>query len=320
LTVFPSDPPQIFQLTETSGAAYRPRWSPDAHFIAWLYYDPDTDAVDFWLTDNLDGSSRPISTGGIEEPGLRSLGWSSDSRFLIYTAAQPDGSERDIYRLEVESGEIVNLTSDCPAWDSDPAWSPDGALIAFVSDRAEDGKGLDDIWVMAPDGTRLRNVTNSSDWEDITPGWSPEGAEIAFYRWSVYASDERGPSGLWVTKLDGSEERLLIQLDVLAPGFFAPAWSPDGRFVAYQFGLPDEADVYVIPAAGGEAINVSNLPGDDYGASWSPDSQSLIFTNSTEDDLRLYLAAPDGTDTRPLLDFSGNGLGEWPPTLPPDSQ
>jgi Tol biopolymer transport system component len=54
--------------------------------------------------------------------------------------------------------------------------------------------------------------------------------------------------------------------------------------------------------------------------SWSPDSQSLIFTNSTEDDLRLYLAAPDGTHTRPLLDFSGNGLGEWAPALRPDSQ
>jgi tricorn protease-like protein len=74
---------QIFQLTETSGVAYRPRWSPDARFIAWLYYDPDTDAIDFWLTDNLSESSRPISTGSIGEPDLRSFGWSPDSRLAI---------------------------------------------------------------------------------------------------------------------------------------------------------------------------------------------------------------------------------------------
>lgn len=308
------DPPRIFNLTETSGAAYFPRWSPDLRFIAYLYYDSSTGTVDFWLFDNLGASSRPISMGGIERLG--NFSWSPDSRFLVYTAVQPDGMERDIYRLDVESGEIVNLTADSPVWDSAPAWSPDGELIVFVSDRTENGKGLDDIWVMRPDGSGLKNVTGS-DWEEWSPAWSPDSTKVAFYRWRLYGSDKRGPSGLWVAKVDGSEERLLIQLDGLLAVLDAPAWSPDGHSIAYQFGVPGETEVYVIPAEGGEAINVSNLPGDDSRVSWRPDSQALIFTNKGEHDLALYIVAPDGTDARPLLATGGNGLGEWAPALPP---
>jgi Tol biopolymer transport system component len=59
--------------------------------------------------------------------------WSPDSRFLIYAAGQPDGTERDVYRLEVSTGEVENLTADCGVWDSAPAWSPDSQAILFTN-------------------------------------------------------------------------------------------------------------------------------------------------------------------------------------------
>jgi Tol biopolymer transport system component len=317
ITLFPDAPPNVFLLTDNPGYALRPRWSPDLRHIGYLDYDPDTGAVEFWVIDMLDGaSSRPVGEAGLSN--VDDFSWSPDGRFLVFHGTQPDKSERGVYRLEVESGGIVNLTADSPVWNSDPAWSPDGELIAFVSDRAEDVKGMDNVWLMAPDGTGLTNLTDS-DWEDTKPSWSPDGTQIAFYRWSLYGADERGPTGLWVTNVETGEERLIIELEGMFTGFGfdAPTWSLDGRFIAYQAGLPDEADVYVISAAGGEAVNVSNLPGDDRSVAWSPDSKSLIFTHSDEEGFALYIAAADGTDTRPLLEFGGNDFGDWAPVLQP---
>jgi len=310
------DPPQVFALTETAGIAMRPRWSPDLQHIAYLYRGPEAEAFDLWLIDST-GSvpDRAVTTGGLE--GLENYTWSADSRFLVFSGAGAGGAERDLFRVDVESGEMVNLTADSPVWDSDPACSPDGKWIAFVSDRAEDGKGTDHIWVMAPDGSDLRQLTNT-DWEDVNPAWSPDSAKIAFYRWSFIDAGEGGPSGLWVTKADGSDARLVIELSVMGAGLDAPVWSPDGNWIAYQSGAPDEADVYVISTEGGGPVRVSDLPGNECSISWAPDSGVLIFTNETDEGVRLYMAAPDGTETRPLLDEEGNGLAEWQPAFPAD--
>lgn len=306
-----ADPPRLYQLTETEGAAYRPRWSPDLRYLAYIYAPPDATAAELWLFDNMEGGMGAVSAG---IPGLDDFVWTPDGRYLVYAADQPDGVERDIYRIEVESGEVVNLTADSSVWDSAPAASPDGQSLAFVSDRAPSGKGMDNIWVMGIDGSDPRNLTDS-DWEDVSPGWSPDGAWIAFYRWSVAPAEEGGPAGLWVMRADGGEARLLAGLGDFLAGLDAPVYSPDGLWIAYQGGIAGDSDVYVIPAEGGEPVNVSNMAGHDYAISWRADSQSLTFTHEGEEGLTLYVAAPDGTDTASLLGGAGNGLGEWAPLM-----
>jgi Tol biopolymer transport system component len=305
-----SEPPAVSQRTETAGSAYAPRWSPDRRSIAYFAQDAETMRVDLWIVENVEGApARVLTEGDLRELG--DVSWSADSRYLVFHAVLPDGIDQDIVRLDVETGEHVNLTADSPAWERDPRWSPDGAWIAFVSDRvAGAGKGQESIWRMAPDGSDLAQVTGS-DWEDARPSWSPDGDEIAFYRWSFLEPVEGGPAGLWVARADGSEERLVIELDVLPTGMDAPAWSPDGRWIAYQVGPSNDADLYVVPAGGGMPVNVSTLPGHDYAASWSPDSRFVLFTNSAEGQVRLCVTDVEGDLLWPLLETSGNRLGAW---------
>ncbi|MEJ2736326.1 MAG: hypothetical protein P8189_22625 [Anaerolineae bacterium] len=309
-----SEPATISQRTATLGSAYAPRWSPDGQSIAYFSQDAGTRRVNLWIVGNGKGAPARALTGG----DLREMGevsWSPDSRYLVFHALVPDGIDHDIVRLDIEAGEYINLTANSPAWDRDPRWSPDGAWIAFVSDRvAGTGSGQESIWRMAPDGSDLSQVT-ASDWEDVRPAWSPDGDEIAFYRWSFLDLVEGGPSGLWVTRADGSEERLLIELDVLPLGFDAPAWSPDGRWIAYQAGPSNNADLYVVPAGGGSPMNISALPGHDYAASWSPDSRFLLFTNSAEGEDRLFVADVEGDGLWALREMPGNRLGVWAPEI-----
>jgi Tol biopolymer transport system component len=243
--------------------------------------------------------------------------WSPDGKFLMYDAPQADGVEKDIFRMAVPSGEIVNLTADNPTWDSSPVWSPDGNWMAFVSDRAEEGKLSDNLWLMDPQGGQVRRLTNSDATfqEDIGPNWSPDSSQVAFLRISLFGENAQpdSPSGLWVVDVNTGEERLLQALDGFLLGLEAPVWSPDGNWIAYSAPGPADTDIWIIPAADGEPINLSNIPGEDASISWAPNSQELIFTNTANNGLSQFIVATDGSAPRLLVETGQNGLGHWSP-------
>ncbi|MFQ5846936.1 MAG: TolB family protein [Candidatus Methylomirabilales bacterium] len=90
----------------------------------------------------------------------------------------------EIYLLDLKTGEERRLTAD-PATDMDPAISPDGRRIAFVSDR----RGKFEVYLMDLDGTNLNRLTET-DTFDIQPSFSPDGRWLAFERGGdIYAVD-----------------------------------------------------------------------------------------------------------------------------------
>ena len=87
------------------------------------------------------------------------------------------------------------------ALERQPAWSPNGSLIAYVSDEA----GNDDIWICDALGTSATNLTSSSAGVDVLPAWSPDGSHLAFY------SERDGP-GVYVMTALGAAARKLVTL------------------------------------------------------------------------------------------------------------
>lgn len=305
------------QMSYAAGLSYGANWSPSGQRIAYFFLDGLTQETDLWYFDIASGPEpAPITTGGAANDVDR-LSWSADSEFLVYAAPQPDGAESDVYRVSIASGEVVNLTAESAAWDASPDWSPDGEWVVFVSDRAEAGKASDNLWLMNSEGGDLRQLTNSDATfqEDIEPSWSPDGRQIAFFRHSLLGDslDETRPSGLWLVDVGTGEETALVHITGFLVGAQPPVWSPDGRWLAYNAPGVVDTDIWVVSAAGGEPINVSNLPGEDATISWSPNSQELIFTNTNNGKMSQLIVGADGSALSLLVQSGENGLGSWSP-------
>ena len=118
----------------------------------------------------------------------------------------------EIYVMYADGSNQVNLTNNT-AFDSEPAWSPDGSKIAFVSVVSERDGNIE-IYVMDADGSNQVNLTNNVASDDNI-AWSPDGSKIAFL------SSRDGNGEIYVMEADGSNQ---VRLTNTANNF-NPVWS-----------------------------------------------------------------------------------------------
>jgi Tol biopolymer transport system component len=165
---------------------------------------------------------------------------------------------------------------------SDPAYSPDGAKVAFVGGGALG----QDIFVMNADGTGRKQVTNTGA-ADRQPAWSSDGKKIAFVANSS-SIDGQTDDEIWTINADGSGRTQLTnntQLDE------QPAWSPDGTriaFVSTRTG-DNNRNIYVMNADGSIQTDITQdgpydedtiYQGHDDHPAWSPDGLTIAYTHT----------------------------------------
>ena len=159
----------------------------------------------------------------------------------------------------------TRLTFD-DAFDSSPAWSPDGRRIAFESER----DGNDEIYVMNADGSGVARLT-VNDAIDGSPAWSPDGQRIAFDslrddNFEVYLMNADG-SG--VTRLTNNDAR-----------DWHPVWSPDGRRIAFESNRDGNAEIYLMNPDGSGVVRLTyNGAADWVSPAWSPDGRRIAFVS-----------------------------------------
>ena len=230
------------------------------------------------VTERRLGAHRPdISPSGLQ---------------LAYSGLTERG-DTDIFVQSVAGGRAVSITSDRPGDDDEPAFSPDGSLIAFRSSR--DGGGL---FVVEPLGGSPRRVTTFGH----DPAWHPDGRRIVFATAATQSPYSRlgGRSELWVADLANGAIRRIFEGDAMQPSV-----SPNGLRVAFWarrrglarrdlFTVPVEADSPVAPVA------VTDDEAVDWSPFWSADGRYLRFGSDRDGTMNLWQVAVDEASGRPL--------------------
>jgi len=198
----------------------------------------------------------------------------------------------DLFESDLD-GNLLRQLTKTPGYDAEGAYSKDGKLIAFCSDR----DGDPDIYVMNSDGTNVRQLTNAPGY-DGGPFISPDG------KWVIFRSDRHKPEWLqiFVIGIDGKNETQLTDTQGVNWG---PYWHPTRQLIIWSgadHSDPNARPNYDLWLAHyqvqgntfhlGSPIRVTDFPGADVLPVFSPDGNRLMWTSTRTDDhsSQLFLA------------------------------
>src|SRR5215472_6781616 len=303
-------------------------------------------------TTQAPASSAPTIDQSLEWQSAYNPKISPDGKRLVYEVQKANWDEnafeRNLWIGDIVSGETHALTTAKKS-STNPAWSPDGKWIAFLSDRPAQIKDTPDgkkqLYVISTDGGEAQQVTKvESDVSDFD--WAPDSKRIAFSmsdpeqkamkdrkekygEYSVvhgdYQMTHHWMIGFSSGSAEATEPKRLTEGDKFSVGDFS--WSPDGTRIAFSAQRDpdlissDTADLYVVTVSDKSVKKIVSTPGPDRNPHWSPDGKKLAFETAAGSryffytNSRIGVVAADGGAVQVLTESFDEdpGLIAWGP-------
>ncbi len=310
------------RLTTSPAMDSEPAWSPGGDRIAFSVVDQQGFSNVYVMRP--DGSDQTNLTNADQaNPSDNTKPtWSPDGSRIAFQHMEPHGNW-EIWTMKSDGSDRRLLTPAIDAAGADtsdyaPAWSPKGDEIAFT----RSSPAGQDIYVVPATGGTPVNLTNAPLDNNVYPSWEPNGNRIAFVT-------SREPTGnatnvnqeIYVMDADGQNPQRRTNISAAD---FAPAWSPDGKQIAFMSNRTGNWQIYVLDDANADSVRqVTTGPDDDRYPDWQPisgGSAHITVTNvlrpSTDPGL-FDLMVDFPTAAHPIVKSqAGNGGGGFSDVAP----
>ena len=284
---------QMNWITNDFFSNLRPAWSPSGKFIYFSSYR--SGGINIWRAPvrgdgTVGGPFQQVTTGAGQDV---EVGVSPDGRRLAYVTLHQNA---DVWRLPVfpQTGRpngppeaVISTTRE----DSRGAWSPDGKMLAFNSDRGGDMN----IWLFTLTDSNARQLT-AGHGGDFQPNWLPDEKKIAFF------SSRSGSPNIWEIEVDSGTLRQLTSNSGVNVN---PFYSPDGTVIAYQSDQSGRLEVWVMNADGSNPRRLTNVGVTGHFMRWSGDGREIVFRCTCSGKPATMKVAVDGGDPRPFVEMMG---------------
>ncbi len=162
----------------------------------------------------------------------------------------------EVYSMKPDGSDQINLTQN-PGDDFDPVWSPDGARIAFISNRENETGNGQFVYMMLADGSDVQQISHQTDSQ--FPDWSPAGSHIAY---------SSGGDIFLIDLLANTE----VNLSNTPEMDKEPKFSPDGQHIAWLSGSEGNFQVFLMDLDGSHVQQVTE-GGTVHGLEWTVDGR-----------------------------------------------
>ena len=323
----PITPKDIYRLQTISD----PQVSPEGKWVSYGLSSVDTTKdkrnSDLWMVSWDGKESIQLTNGPDSESRAR---FSPDGKYVSFVSARQGATKGQIWLMDRRGGEAKKLT-DLKTDLEDYVWAPDGKKIAFVlrdpdyADSAKtkirkpyvldryqfkaDVKGYLEkspvhLYVFDVTTKKLDTLTTGA-YDETSPVWSPDGSQLAFVSNRSEDPDKNQNTDIYV--IDARKGAAMKQLTTWTGADNNPAWSPDGKRIAYlrstasgNFLMYDQPVLAVINREGGEPTLLSKtLDRPVRNPTWAKDGQTIGV--AVQDDRQLYIgqyALADGKFTK----------------------